>query len=61
MQKKKEVKRICDSIIKVKPDLVITEKGASDLAAYYLQRANISVIRRLRKIENNRVVKAILW
>ena len=57
-QEKKEVKKICDYIIKVKPDLVITEKGASDLAAYYLQKANISVIRRLRKTDNNRVAKA---
>ena len=57
-QEKKEVKKICEQIIKVKPDLVITEKGASDLAAYYLQKANISVIRRLRKTDNNRVAKA---
>ena len=57
-QEKKEVKKICDYIIKVKPDVVITEKGASDLAAYYLQKANISVIRRLRKTDNNRVAKA---
>ena len=57
-QEKKEVKKLCEQIIKVKPDLVITEKGASDLAAYYLQKANISVIRRLRKTDNNRVAKA---
>lgn len=57
-QEKKEVKKICDSIIKLKPDLVITEKGASELAAYYLQKANVSVIRRLRKTDNNRVAKA---
>ena len=57
-QEKKEVKKICDYIIKIKPDVVITEKGASDLAAYYLQKANISVIRRLRKTDNNRVAKA---
>ena len=57
-QEQKEVKKICDYIIKVKPDIVITEKGASDMAAYYLQKANISVIRRLRKTDNNRVAKA---
>ena len=57
-QEKKEVKKMCDYIIKMKPDLVITEKGASDLTAYYLQKANISVIRRLRKTDNNRVAKA---
>jgi T-complex protein 1 subunit gamma len=58
-QEKKEVKKLCEQIIKVKPDLVITEKGASDLAAHYLQKANISVIRRLRKTDNNRVAKAV--
>ena len=57
-QEKKEVKKLCEQIIKLKPDLVITEKGASDLAAYYFQKANISVIRRLRKTDNNRVAKA---
>ena len=29
------------------------------MAAYYLQKANISVIRRLRKTDNNRVAKAV--
>ena len=57
-QEKKEVKKLCEQIIKLKPDLVITEKGASDLAAYYFQKANVSVIRRLRKTDNNRVAKA---
>jgi T-complex protein 1 subunit gamma len=57
-QEKKEVKKLCEQIIKLKPDLVITEKGASDLAAYYFQKANVSVIRRLRKTDNNRIAKA---
>jgi T-complex protein 1 subunit gamma len=57
-QEKKEVKNMCDQIIKLKPDIVVTEKGAGDLAAYYLQKANVSVIRRLRKTDNNRIAKA---
>ena len=56
-EERKEVKALCDHIIKLKPDVVITEKGASDLAAHYLQKANISCIRRLRKTDNNRLAK----
>ncbi|MCQ2819199.1 MAG: T-complex protein 1 subunit gamma [archaeon] len=56
-EERKEVKAMCDYIIKLKPDVVVTEKGASDLAAHYLQKANISCIRRLRKTDNNRLAK----
>lgn len=52
------IKSICDDIIKVKPDLVITEKGISDLAQHFLVKANITAIRRLRKSDNNRVARA---
>merc|ERR1719316_2199346 len=57
MQEEEEIKRICDDIIKVKPDLVITEKGVSDIAQHFLLKANISVIRRIRKTDNNRVAR----
>jgi len=52
------IKSICEDIIKVKPDLVITEKGISDLAQHFLVKANITAIRRLRKSDNNRVARA---
>lgn len=52
------VKRICDDIIAVKPDLVFTEKGVSDLAQHYLVNAGITAIRRLRKTDNLRVARA---
>lgn len=39
------------------PDLVIAEKGVADLAQHYLAKANISVIRRIRKTDNNRVAR----
>ncbi|KAK2583609.1 hypothetical protein KPH14_009551 [Odynerus spinipes] len=52
------VKQICEDIIAVKPDLVITEKGVSDLAQHYLLKAGISAIRRLRKSDINRVARA---
>lgn len=57
MQEEEEIRKICDDIIKVKPDLVITEKGVSDIAQHFLLKANISVIRRIRKTDNNRIAR----
>merc|ERR1719401_2687299 len=56
-QEEDEMKKVCDDIIKVKPDVVITEKGVSDLAQHFLLKANISVIRRIRKTDNNRIAR----
>merc|ERR1712110_1328868 len=53
------IKKISDEIIKFKPDLVITEKGVSDLAQHFLSKADITVIRRLRKSDNLRVARAV--
>ena len=50
--------RICTQIINFSPDLVITEKGISDLACHHLSKHNISAIRRVRKTDNNRIAKA---
>lgn len=52
------IEKICGEIIAVNPDLVITEKGVSDLAQHFLVKANISVIRRVRKSDNNRIARA---
>merc|ERR1719471_436266 len=52
------IKKICDEIIAHKPDLIITEKGVSDLAQHFLMKAGITVIRRLRKTDNLRVARA---
>ncbi|EKE41973.1 hypothetical protein ENUP19_0172G0011 [Entamoeba nuttalli] len=52
------VKRLCENIIRVKPDLVITEKGISDIAQHYLQKAGISALRRVRKNDNLRLARA---
>lgn len=52
------VARICADIVAVKPDVVFTEKGVSDLAQHYLMKAGITVIRRLRKTDNNRIARA---
>lgn len=52
------VRRQCDEIIALKPDVVFTEKGVSDLAQHFLLKANITAVRRLRKSDNNRVARA---
>lgn len=52
------IENMCTQILKFKPDLVITEKGLSDLACHYLSKAGVSAIRRLRKTDNNRIAKA---
>lgn len=51
------VKKMCDEIIAVKPDVVFTEKGVSDLAQHFLLKAEISVIRRCRKSDMNRIAR----
>merc|ERR1719384_17539 len=52
------VKDLCEKIIALKPDVVVSEKGISDLAIHFLQKANISAIRRLRKTDNMRIARA---
>lgn len=53
-----QIKQICNTIIKFKPDLVFTEKGVSDLAQHFLLKQNITAIRRVRKSDNNRIARA---
>lgn len=52
------IQNLCAQILKFKPDLVVTEKGLSDLACHYLSKAGVSAIRRLRKGDTNRIAKA---
>ena len=49
------IEHVCAQIVAARPDVVITEKGVSDLAQHYLMKANITAFRRLRKTDNNRV------
>ncbi|KAG2228068.1 hypothetical protein INT45_009114, partial [Circinella minor] len=53
-----QIKSMCEKIIALKPDLVFTEKGVSDLAQHYFVKANITAIRRVRKTDNNRIARA---
>jgi len=52
------VSRLCQDIIKFKPDIVITEKGVSDLAQHHFLKNNITAFRRARKTDNNRIARA---
>jgi len=53
-----EVMRMCEHILKIKPDVVITEKGVSDTAQHFLlTKGNISCVRRIRKTDNNRIAR----
>ncbi|XP_078526386.1 T-complex protein 1 subunit gamma [Lissotriton helveticus] len=52
------IQQICEDIIRLKPDVIFTEKGISDLAQHYLVKANITAIRRVRKTDNNRIARA---
>ncbi|EGF82847.1 hypothetical protein BATDEDRAFT_34479 [Batrachochytrium dendrobatidis JAM81] len=53
-----QVKALCDDIIRVKPDIVMTEKGVSDIAQHYFLKAGITALRRVKKTDNNRVARA---
>jgi T-complex protein 1 subunit gamma len=57
-QEEEYIEGICANIVAFKPDLVITEKGLSDLAQHYFLKAGITAFRRLRKTDCNRVAKA---
>jgi len=52
-----EIAQMCNYIMKHKPDVVVTEKGVSDLAQHFLLKQDISVIRRARKTDNNRIAR----
>lgn len=56
-QEEEYISRVCGDIIALKPDVVITEKGVSDLASHYFVKAGITAIRRIRKTDNLRVGK----
>jgi len=51
------IQNMCNDIIKFKPDLVITEKGLSDLAQHYFVKHNITALRRLKKTDNDRLAR----
>lgn len=50
--------QICNHILQFKPDIVVTEKGLSDLAQHYFIKAGVTAFRRFRKTDNNRLARA---
>nr|WCZ58350.1 T-complex protein 1 subunit gamma [Paratrimastix eleionoma] len=57
-QEEECITQMMNTILKFHPDIVITEKGLSDLAAHILQKNNVTALRRLRKSDNNRIARA---
>lgn len=57
-QEEEYIEQICANIVAFRPDIVITEKGVSDLAQHYFLKAGITAFRRLRKTDQNRVARA---
>uniref|UniRef100_A0A0N7Z9W3 T-complex protein 1 subunit gamma n=1 Tax=Scylla olivacea TaxID=85551 RepID=A0A0N7Z9W3_SCYOL len=52
------VKELCADILALRPDVVITEKGVSDLAQHFLVKAGVTCLRRVKKSDNNRLARA---
>ena len=52
-----QIKSMCDDLLKFKPDLILTEKGVSDLAQHYLLKGGVTALRRVRKSDNNRIAR----
>ncbi len=57
-QEEEYIEQICAQIVAFKPDIVVTEKGVSDLAQHYFLKAGITSFRRLRKTDQNRLARA---
>lgn len=53
-----QVREMCEMIVAFKPDLLVAEKGVSDLAQHYLVQANVSALRRVKKSDMNRIARA---
>ncbi|CAL9729110.1 T-complex protein 1 subunit gamma [Monosporozyma unispora] len=52
-----QVKLMCEQILQFNPTVVITEKGVSDLAQHFLLKGGCSVLRRVKKTDNNRIAR----
>lgn len=53
-----QIREMCEYILAVKPDLVICEKGISDLAQHFLLKGGVSALRRVKKSDTNRLARA---
>lgn len=53
-----QVRALCDALLEFKPDVVITEKGVLDLAQHFLLKGGVTALRRVKKLDNNRIARA---
>lgn len=53
-----QVREMCSRIVSLKPDIVVCEKGVSDLALSILFEHNITGLRRVKKTDTSRLSKA---
>lgn len=53
-----QVKKVVADIVKLRPDVVITEKGISDEAQHWFIKHNVTALRRVRKTINDRIARA---
>jgi len=56
-QEEEAIERMCTDILRFRPDIVITEKGVSDLAQHFFVKAGVTALRRVRKSDNNRIAR----
>lgn len=52
------IRQQCRAVVALKPDVLVVEKGVSDMAQHFLQQANVSVLRRVRKSDLQRLALA---
>ncbi|KAI5149442.1 T-complex protein 1 subunit gamma [Enteropsectra breve] len=52
------IRKMCKHIVDIKPDLLIAEKGISDLALSILYENNITALRRVKRSDMIRIAKA---
>lgn len=52
-----QVKKMCQILIGLKPDVVVAEKGISDIAIHCLSQAGITALRRVKKMDITRLSK----
>lgn len=50
--------KTCQQLLALKPDIVVTEKGCSELTQHYLMKGGVTVLRRMRKTDNTRLALA---
>lgn len=56
-QEEEWIEKVCGDVLALRPDVVFTEKGISDLAQHFLLKGGVTAIRRVRKMDNQRIAR----